>query len=134
MQYGNIPLFFPSAPSAPPTNVSTLNVTSSTIIIQWGKVNCKNQNGLIIGYSVKYGIQGNINTTMNISGGSASMTTISNLLVSTTYEIEVAAVNSAGVGVFSPVILADTKPSECSLIYIYTIVSLNLHSKSIHIC
>ena len=65
---------------------------------------------------------------MNISGGSVNNTTISNLLVSTTYEIEVAAVNSAGVGVFSPVILADTEPSECSLIFKYTNVSLNLHS------
>ena len=107
-------IIFPSAPSAPPTNVNTLNVTSSTIIIQWGRVNCKHQNGLIIGYSVRYGVQGNINTTINISGGSVNNTTISNLLVSTTYEIEVAAVNSAGVGVFSPVILACTKPSECS--------------------
>ena len=106
--------FFPSAPSAPPTYVNTSNVTSSTITIQWGRVNCKHHNGLIIGYSVRYGVQGNINTTMNIiSGGSVNNTTISNLLVSTTYEIEVAAVNSAGVGV---------------LIYIYTIVSLNLHS------
>ena len=121
-------IIFPSAPSAPPTNVSTLNVTSSTIIIQWGRVNCKHHNGLIIGYSVSYGVQGNINTTMNISGGSVNNTIISNLLVSTAYEIEVAAVNSAGVGVFSPVILAYTKPSECSLIFKYTNVSLNLYT------
>ena len=91
-------------------------MTFTTIIITWGRVNCKHHNGLIIGYSVRYGVQGNINTTTNISGGSVNNTTISNLLVSTTYEIEVAAVNSAGVGVFSPVILAATKPSECSLI------------------
>ena len=125
MQYG---IFFPSAPSAPPTYVNTSNVTSSTITIQWGRVNCKHHNGLIIGYSVRYGVLGNINTTMNISGGSVNNTTITKLLVSTTYEIEVAAVNSAGVGVFSPVILAYTKPSECSLIFKYTNVSLNLHS------
>ena len=68
---------------------------------------------------MRYGVQGNINTTMNISGGSVNNTTISNLLVSTIYEIKVAAVNSAGVGVFSPVILAYT-PGECSLIFKYT--------------
>ena len=73
----------------------------------WGRVNRKHHNGPIIGYSVRYGVQGNINTTTNISGGSVNMTTISNLLVTTTCEIEVAAVNSAGVGVFSPVILAN---------------------------
>ena len=112
MQYRKF--LFPSAPSASPTYVDTLNMTSTIITITWGRVNCKHQNGLIIGYSVRYGVQGNIYTTMNISGGSVNNTTISNLLVSTTYEIEVAAVNSAGVGIFSPVLLAATKPSECS--------------------
>ena len=63
---------------------------------------------------MRYGVQGNINTTMNISRESVTNTTISNRLVSTTYEIEVAAVNSTDVGVFSPVLLAATKPSECS--------------------
>ena len=77
---------------------------------------------------MRYGVQGNINTTTNISEGSVNNTSISNLLVSTTYEIEVAAVNSAGVGVFSPVLLAYTKPSEYFLIFKYTNVSLNLHS------
>ena len=36
------------------------------------------------------------------------MTTISGLEASTTYAIEVAAVNSAGTGVYSPVIIKET--------------------------
>ena len=88
-------------------------MTSSTITIQWGKVNCKHHNGLIIGYSVRYGVQDNLNTTLSISGESVNMTTISKLRASTTYEIEVAAVNSAGTGAFSPVLIAHTQPSEC---------------------
>ena len=89
------------------------NMTSSTVTIQWGKVNCKHQNGLIIGYSVRYGVQDNLNTTLSILGESVNMTTISNLRASTTYAIEVAAVNSAGTGAFSPVLIAHTQPSEC---------------------
>ena len=104
-----------SAPSAPPTYVKVSNVTSTTITIQWGKVNCKHHNGRIIGYSVRYGPQNNLNTTLSISGESVNMTTISNLRASTTYEIEVATVNSAGTGAFSPVLIAHTQPSECIL-------------------
>ena len=104
---------FPSAPSAPPTYMKVFNVTSTTITIQWGKVNCKHHNGRIIGYSVRYGSQDNLNSTLSISGESVNMTTISKLRASTTYEIEVAAVNNAGTGAFSPVLVAHTLPSEC---------------------
>ena len=38
---------------------------------------------------------------MSVSGGSVTEVTISGLTPSTTYSIEVAAVNSAGVGVYS---------------------------------
>ena len=38
---------------------------------------------------------------MNVSGGDASEATISGLTPSTTYSIEVTAVNSAGIGAYS---------------------------------
>ena len=62
---------------------------------------------------MRYGVQGEQNTqTMNISGGNVTTATISNLVPLMTYEIEVAAVNSAGTGIFSPVMTATTQPSE----------------------
>ena len=46
---------------------------------------------------------------MSVSGGGATQTTISGLESSTTYSIEVAAVNSAGTGDYStPSIVAET--------------------------
>ena len=85
-------------------------MTASTITVQWGRVDCRHHNGHLTGYSVRYGVQGHqIAQTMNVSGVSTAVTTISSLMVSTTYEIEVAAVNSAGTGMFSPVILATTQ-------------------------
>ena len=61
---------------------------------------------------MRYGVEGEQNTQMmNISGGNVAMATISNP-VPLTYEIKVAAVNSAGTGMFSPVITATTQPSE----------------------
>ena len=101
-----------TAPSAAPTSVSVFTVTSSSITVQWGAVDCIHHNGDITGYSVRYGVQGSGSTqTMNVSGGSVTEATISSLMPSTTYSIHVAAVNSAGVGVYSN-ITAETLQSK----------------------
>ena len=93
----------PSAdPSAPPSSVTVTGVTSSTISVQWGSVPCIHQNGDITGYSVQYEVMGSGNTqTMNVTGAGVTEATLSNLTPSTTYSVQVAAVNSAGTGVFS---------------------------------
>ena len=86
----------PPAPSAAPTNVRRTGVTSTSITVRWGKVPCIERNGDITGYIVRYGSE-----TQSVSGGSVTETTISNLTPSTTYNIEVAAVNDADTGDYS---------------------------------
>ena len=113
-----------AAPSGPPTSVRATS-TSTNITVQWGTVDCIHRNGDITGYSVQYGVVGSGNTeTMSISGGSV---TITRLMLSTTYSIQVAAVNSAGIGNYSDLLIAQTE-SKCILLtcvlyfymYIYT--------------
>ena len=83
-------------------NVSEL--IFSNITIQWGVVDCIHRNGDITGYIVRYEVQGSGSTqTESISGGAATETIISELIPSTNYSIEVAAVNSAGTGLYSNV-------------------------------
>ena len=95
-------LFFFSAPSAPPPYIGICNVTSSSIIVQWEQVDFKDRNGNITGYSVQYGVQGSEHSnTLNVSGGETTEVIISDLDSATNYSIEVAAVNSAGIGVYS---------------------------------
>ena len=107
--HSSILMAFPPAPSAAPTSVSVSEVTSSSITVQWGAVDCIHSNGDITGYSVRYGVQGNGSAqTVNVSGGGAMQTTISGLESSTTYSIEVAAVNSASIGLYSHVIIWKT--------------------------
>ena len=90
---------FSSAPTAAPTFVRTVVLTSSNIFVQWGAVDCIHRNGDITGYSLQYGVVGSESTlTMSVSGTSV---TISSLMASTTYSIQMAAVNSAGTGVYS---------------------------------
>ena len=98
------------APSTAPTSVSVSEVTSSTITVQWGAVDCIHRNGDITGYSVRYRVQGSAvgdRTVEMVSGGDTTQTTISGLTPSTTYSIEVAALNSVGAGMYSdpPVIV-----------------------------
>ena len=110
---------FHVVPSGPPISVNVSLVTASTITVQWERMDCIHHNGHLTGYSVRYGVQGYHSTqTMNVLGGSVATATISNLSVSTTYEIEVAAVNSTGSGIFSPVVIAVTRQSECFMAFI----------------
>ena len=105
-------LSIPPAPSAAPTSVGESGVTSSTITVQWGAVDCIHHNGDITGYSVRYGVQGSGSTqTRDVSGGDTRQTTIPDLNPSTTYSIQVAALNSAGIGGYSGPITAMTGKS-----------------------
>ena len=91
-------------------------MTSSNITVQWGEVDCIHHNGDITGYSVRYGIQGTAerDRTVKMATGDSSggMYTISGLSTATEYTVEVAAVNSAGTGVYSDPITAETLQSK----------------------
>ena len=104
-------------------------VTSSTITVQWGEVDCIHHNGDITGYSVQYGVVGSGSTrTMSVSGASVTETTISSLMSSTNYSIQVAAVNSADTGKYTDPIIVETLQG-ISLGYIhidYIIISVYL--------
>ena len=105
MFYACIFLFV--APSAAPKSITTSDVTSSSITVHWEEVECIHRNGNITGYSLQYEKQGSgskqtVNKqTVNVSGGATTEVTISRLQSSTAYIIEVAAVNSAGTGMYS---------------------------------
>ena len=98
------------APSTAPTCVSVSEVTSTSITVQWGEVDCIHSNGDITGYTVLYAVQVNGSIqTVSVSGGGSTQTIISGLTPSTNYSIEVAAVNSVGTGVYSNVIVQLTR-------------------------
>ena len=103
-----------AVPSAAPTSVSVSEVTSSSITIQWGTVDCIHQNGDITSYSVQYNEVGSeIIRSLTVSQDEVTITGLSS---STNYSIEVAAVNTAGTGVFSEDITNQTKESQSKLL------------------
>ena len=96
-------------PSAAPVSLGVEEASSSTITVQWGEVPCIHQNGDITGYSVQYGVMESGSTqNMTVDGATVNEATISGLNQSTTYSIQVAAVNSAGTGEYSDPITAMT--------------------------
>ena len=106
--YNQICLFLP-APSSAPNSVSASDITSSNITVHWGPADCIHQNGDIIGYSVQYrSLRSRSTETKNVTGVTTE-TIITGLYPTTTYSLEVAAVNSAGIGVYSATIYAITK-------------------------
>ena len=100
---------FRPAPSSPPTSVSTSDVTSSSITVQWGPVVCIHRNGDITDYSVRYVVEGSGSAQdTSVFGGAATEATITGLNSATNYSIEVAAMNSGGTGDYSNSISATT--------------------------
>ena len=76
-------------------------INSTAINLSWGEVNCTERNGAINGYSIKYSIaEGIQSTTVNVTGDVTS-TVIDGLITCTQYSIQVAAINSNGVGPYS---------------------------------
>ena len=100
----NCVVVFP-APSAPP-EVSVTLVTSYFIVLQL-EVPCQHQNWDTTGYFVQYRECGN-ETVMNITEFGVTEITIFNLMNSTCYLFQVAAINSAGTGVFSNATIINT--------------------------
>ena len=98
-----------TAPSASPSNVSVSEVISSSITVQWGPVDCIHRNGDITGYSVQYKeVESGSIHNMTVSGSNTTEATITNLMPSTMYIFQVAAINDAGGGVYSDPLTAST--------------------------
>ena len=93
-------LYYSAAPSAPPQDIVAVNQTLFTITISWQPVDCAHQNGNMRGYSVKYWERGSGNETKLDGNTTGTSYTLTDLQSSTTYVIQVAAENDAGIGVF----------------------------------
>ena len=99
-------------PSAAPISVRTSDVTSSSITVHWGAVDCIHHNGDITGYSVQYEVhERGYTQTLNVPGGATTEVTISGLTSATNYTFSTAAVNNVGTGVYSNQLTKYTLPA-----------------------
>ena len=118
--YWDVPPF--AAPSAPPEDISVISSTFS-MTVQWKPVPCIHHNGNITGYSIRYHKQGREEEEHQNITIPADNTTVSidELQPSTKYVIEVAALNSAGTGIYGNIISStlSCKLYMCTQCHVY---------------
>ena len=111
---------YTTVPSAPPTFVKLTVNSSTSVNVTWGEpADCRDWNGEITGYSVRYGEEGSGEGDRTVQMTSEIATTISGLNKETVYNVEMAAVTSAGTGVYSHPLTIETPNSEHSSHVIY---------------
>ena len=98
--------------TAPPSSVHATAQSARSILVHWGTVEpCRERNGNIVAYHVRYQASGGSVETEVVSGvGSAGgQVLLEELVAFTDYSIQVAAINNqSDVGVFSKVVFMKT--------------------------
>ena len=85
-----------------------VTITPNSITVQWGEVECLGRNGVITGYTVQVLKNGAVQGTVEV-GGDVLEATVPGLTPSTTYSVQMAAVNSVGTGPFTSSIFFQTE-------------------------
>ncbi len=80
----------------------------TTISIEWNEVECADRNGDITSYSVRYGPSSTPSSDISvetISDPNSRTFSVGGREIGTSYSFEVAAVNGAGIGPYSTIIM-----------------------------
>ena len=99
---------FSTAPSSPPSLFRRDAITPNSITAQWREVECLGRNGVITGYTIRVKRNGVVEGRIEV-GDDVLEATVPGLTPSTTYSVQVAAVNSAGTGPFTGSIYFQTE-------------------------
>ncbi len=93
-------IYFPAAPSGSPGAPTSSATTSTSITITWTEIACLGRNGVITGYTIRFGPVNTSPTTIDHTSTDRSRV-ISGLTPFTNYTVSVRGVNSAGAGIYS---------------------------------
>ena len=90
-----------ATPGAGPREVNATSTSSTTILVSWGHIHKKDENGIIEGYKVYYGGKSVPFQYKNIKSNTTMQTTLTELKKFTDYTIQVLAYTRIGDGVLS---------------------------------
>ncbi|XP_076996596.1 protein sidekick-1 isoform X1 [Tamandua tetradactyla] len=115
-------------PSAPPKNIVASGRTNQSIMVQWQPPPETEHNGVLRGYILRYRLAGlpGEHQQRNISSPEVTYCLIKDLIIWTQYEIQVAAYNGAGLGVFSRAV------TEYTLQGVPTAPPQNVHAEAVN--
>ena len=91
-------MFLRVVPNSPPVNVRGHNMSSTSILVQWGSVPAENCNGIIISYTVTYKELPGGSTNSKVANAATTQATLTGLKKYTNYSIVVSASTSKGDG------------------------------------
>ena len=104
---------FITEPNAPPDNVTKLNTSSTSIVVQWDHVPPADQNGVILSYTVTYRALGDMLEKTELVPAPTRAATLTGLKKYTNYSITVFASTSKGGGNKSaPIIVITDEDSK----------------------
>ena len=104
-------MYLPAGPTEAPEDIEIDRITTKKLILLWEPIPCSDQNGVILYYVVRYLYQvvsEDIQKQESRTDGDQLGIVLRNLRSNTIYNVTVAGVNSAGVGVCSLPIVAIT--------------------------
>ena len=87
-----------SAPTAAPVNVRGRNLSSTSILVEWGDIPEPDRNGIILSYTVTYEVPPDVPIRYRVVNASARQATLIGLDKFTEYKIAVFANTSKGGG------------------------------------
>ena len=106
-------IFCYSEPNAAPSNVQGHNISSTSILVQWGDVPAAAQNGIILGYTVTYKALPGGPPKAEVVIAPTTETTLTGLNEYTNYSITVFASTVIGGGnVSEPIIVITDEDSK----------------------
>ncbi|XP_055731705.1 interleukin-31 receptor subunit alpha [Salvelinus fontinalis] len=111
--YGSIQSYFTEgSPISAPGNISSSNVTQSSMVLEWTSVPEKDTRGFLLGYILHYtespDDRTDAETNVTVDAGSTSYELV-DLKSNTVYQVQLSAFTAAGMGVRSSTVYFETK-------------------------
>ena len=99
-----------TAPSSPPLNVMVTSISPASLMVSWQPPPLIDHNGPIIGYVIQYTRVGSSTViSEKVNSDTATLYTISELVVLVNYSVTLAAVNINGTGPFSSAVIGRSR-------------------------
>ena len=105
-------LIFITAPDSPPSNVTAISLSNSSVRVEWDKVPEAKRNGIITSYTIGL-FNGSLHLrNITVYGEDNLTVVIHDLEMFVTYKVKVLASTAAGSGDFSPHVNATTNQTS----------------------
>ncbi|CAG9573386.1 unnamed protein product [Danaus chrysippus] len=98
------------APSAPPTDVTVIPATDTSLLVRWSAPAGRSHRGALTGYKLRYRTPGARRADSLTTPADTTRADLTGLEPSTTYQVRVCALNANGSGPFSEWVSATTQP------------------------